>query len=291
MLKTPPRPTWRPFGYVADREAATPTQLAPIQRLCFNLAPTFTESPGIVIISHRHRFIFIKTRKTAGSSLEIGLSRICGTEDVITPLSGQRGEEELRRTEGGIGPINHHKRIGEHCGFKEWRRLLLKGRRAEYGEHSTAAEIRRYIDDTIWSNYYRFSIERNPWDRALSRYWWQKHRWEEKGRTDFPGLSEYLAWLERHKPHWISNWDHYAIGDTIAVDRVLHYENLAGELESLRRDLAIDGDISLPQQRAKGGLRQEKRHYSEVLSAADRALIERLCHREITAFGYHFEEG
>ncbi len=243
-----------------------------------------------MIISHLNRFIFIKTRKTAGSSLEIGLSRVCGSEDVITPLSAERGEEVLRREEGGIGPINHRKRVREHRGFKEWKRLLLKGRRAEYGEHSTAAEIRRYVGDAVWSGYYRFSVERNPWDRALSRYWWQKHRWEEKGRENFPSLSEYLAWLERHKPHWISNWGHYAIGDTIAVDRVLRYENLADELESLRTELGIDGDISLPAQRAKGGLRREKRHYSEVLSAADRALVERLCRREIAAFGYTFEE-
>lgn len=243
-----------------------------------------------MIISHRNRFIFIKTRKTAGSSLEIGLSRICGPEDVITSLSAARGEELLRAEEGGIGPVNQCKRIREHRGFKEWKRLILKGQRAEYGEHSTAAEIRRLVGDEVWSTYYRFSIERNPWDRAVSRYWWQKHRWEERGRTDFPSLSEYLVWLERNKPHWISNWGHYAIGEHIAVDRVLRYENLTDELASLAQTLGVSGDISLPTTRAKGGLRKDTRHYGEALSEADRALIERLCRREIMALGYRFDE-
>lgn len=38
-----------------------------------------------MIISHAHRFIFIKTEKTAGTSLEIALSRYCGSDD-ITPF-------------------------------------------------------------------------------------------------------------------------------------------------------------------------------------------------------------
>ncbi len=142
--------------------------------------------------------------------------------------------------------------------------------------------------ENIWSTYYRFTVERNPWDRAISRYWWQKYRWEVKGRSNFPGLSEYLQWLKRYKPHFLSNWHHYTINNEIAVDRVLRYENLKEELEQLRTELGIKGDISLPAQRAKGNFRQSRLPYNEVLSQDDRELIERLCWREIEAFGYHF---
>lgn len=31
-----------------------------------------------MIVSHRYRYIFIKTKKTAGTSIEIALSRHCG---------------------------------------------------------------------------------------------------------------------------------------------------------------------------------------------------------------------
>ena len=244
-----------------------------------------------MIISHSHRFVFIKTRKTAGSSLEIGLSRACDPDDVITPLSAKRGEEALRRQEGGVGPVNHHKPILAHRGLKEWRRLALRGQRAEFGPHTTALEIRRYFGDDLWTRYYRFTVERNPWDRAVSRYWWQKLRWEERGRSNFPKLSEYLVWMARNKPHWISNWGHYAVGNTIVVDRVLRYENLSADLASLAAELGVKSDISLPARRAKSGYRQDKRHYSEILTRADRALIDRLCHREIAELGYEFEGG
>ena len=38
-----------------------------------------------MIISHEYEVIFVKTRKTAGSSMEIALSKYLGDKDVITP--------------------------------------------------------------------------------------------------------------------------------------------------------------------------------------------------------------
>ena len=41
-----------------------------------------------MIISHKHNFIFIKTRKTAGSSVELYLENFCGPDDIISPAGG-----------------------------------------------------------------------------------------------------------------------------------------------------------------------------------------------------------
>lgn len=243
-----------------------------------------------MIICHSHRFIFIKTRKTAGSSVEIALSRLCGLGDVVTPLSANRGEEELRRTEGGFGPNRHRKPIWAHRGVKEWRRLLLRGQKAFFGEHMTAPEIRELVGPEVWNSYFKITIERNPWDRALSRYWWQRQRWEEKGREGFPSLSQYLEWLEENKPHWISNWGHYAIDGELAVDRVLFFERLSEDLADLERALGVEGRLGLPGQRAKSGFRRDQEDYTKVLSAQDRERVARLCRNEIEAFGYAFGE-
>ncbi len=34
-----------------------------------------------MIVSHKYEFVFIKTKKTAGASVEIALSKFCGVED------------------------------------------------------------------------------------------------------------------------------------------------------------------------------------------------------------------
>ena len=38
-----------------------------------------------MIISHEHKFIFLKTKKTAGTAIEAALSELCGPSCVITP--------------------------------------------------------------------------------------------------------------------------------------------------------------------------------------------------------------
>ena len=58
-----------------------------------------------MIISHKHRFIFIKTRKTAGTSIEIFLSQFCDKDDILTPI----GEGEVLRKEQNIVPQNYLK--------------------------------------------------------------------------------------------------------------------------------------------------------------------------------------
>ena len=47
-----------------------------------------------MIISHEHKFIFLKTKKTAGTSIELALSQLCGPDDVIPPITDS--DEALR---------------------------------------------------------------------------------------------------------------------------------------------------------------------------------------------------
>jgi len=247
----------------------------------------------MAIVCHKHRFIFIKTRKTAGSSVEIALSRLCDGNDFITPLSFEDGPDEtLRRESGGHPPVNWQKRWWQYRLGKELRHRIKRGVRASVlGTHATATQLRAYFGEAIWSGYYRFTIERNPWDRAVSRYWWMKYRHERDGRSGFPPIEEFLARVARERPHWLSNWEHYTIDDRIAVDRVLFYEDLPAGMAELESRFGVEaGTLALPEKRAKGGLRRDPRHYSQILSHADRELIARVCRREIAAFGYVFED-
>ncbi len=58
-----------------------------------------------MIVSHARKFIFVKTRKTSGTSMEISLSTVCGPDDIITPISWE--DELVRLDMGGRLPQNY----------------------------------------------------------------------------------------------------------------------------------------------------------------------------------------
>ncbi|UOQ84351.1 hypothetical protein [Gracilibacillus salinarum] len=88
-----------------------------------------------MIISHKHKFIFIKTRKTAGTSIEISLSRYCGDQDIITPISPK--DEKIRK-KLGKQPQHYHKLYN----------------------HMRAQQIKKFVGEEIWKDYYTFCFDR-----------------------------------------------------------------------------------------------------------------------------------
>lgn len=60
-----------------------------------------------MILSHQHRFIFLKTNKTAGTSIEIALSQFCGPDYIIMPIP--RKDELIREELSFRGPQNYGK--------------------------------------------------------------------------------------------------------------------------------------------------------------------------------------
>ena len=210
-----------------------------------------------MIISHQHRFIFLKTRKTAGTSLEIALSQYCGPNDLITRISSD--DEELRRERGFRGPQNY-----------------LVGERLVTNHHGAATAL-AIVGIEKWGSYFKFSIERNPFDRAISSYWWRTRKMSPR-----PSIHDYLPTI----PDLLqSNWHIYSMGDTIAADHVMRFERLEDEVNALQARLGV-GPLSMF--KAKSGHRTDRRPYREVLSAGDRALIERHCSREIATFRYQW---
>ena len=52
-----------------------------------------------MILSWKHKFIFIKGRKVGGTSIEMALSTICGPNDIVTPITPI--DEKQRIAQGG----------------------------------------------------------------------------------------------------------------------------------------------------------------------------------------------
>ena len=197
-----------------------------------------------MIVSHRHRFIFVRTRKTAGTSVEIALSKFCGPDDIIT----RDADDALRHELGYPGPQNDGGIPLSAYTFSEWRRLFTRRERARFKNHTPASRIRSLVGEQIWRSYYKFAIERDPWDKAISLYYWRT-----RGEQPRPPL---LQFLQNVGTRSLSNAHIYMIDGALGVDRIIAYENLAAELEEIRLHLALPEPVPLP--RAKSTHRTEE---------------------------------
>lgn len=246
-----------------------------------------------MIISKTNNFIFIKTKKTAGTSVEIALSVHCGAEDIITPLD-QEGEE-LRRKAGGNPPQNYQwdwtdfpsnlakdflKRPKKYRGFLKKPRKRPNSLLFKYDEHTPAKAAKALLGQQIWRNYYTFAITRNPWDMAISAYSWQA-----SSRQNYMTLEEYIERCAERHPHKLTNWHVYTENDQIIVDEVIKFENLSERLAEVGRKIGIP-DLSLPEAKAKGRFRNDMAPAGELLSDHAKKLIAEVCAKEIAYFGY-----
>lgn len=229
-----------------------------------------------MIISHTHRYIFLKVYKTAGTSVEIALRKHCGAKDVIAPIGEE--DEKLREGLGIRGPQNYHVPVSGYGPREAWNRLRY-GRRAEFYNHIQARDVRRFIGRKIWDSYYKVCFERNPWDRFISAYYWAFGREPKISITE--ALESDLPSMMRAK-----GLELYSIGGEVAVDHVCRYEDLEEEMERFRVRVGIPERLELP--RAKANVRTDRRSYREILGEAEREKIAKLFDKEIELFGYEF---
>jgi len=227
-----------------------------------------------MIISHSHKFIFIKPWKTAGTSIEAALSQYCSNNDIVTPLN----DYWFNRDESGDWV---HKAMNEQ-GFDQ---------------HDDAQTIKNRIPSEIWDNYLKFSMTRNPWDRALSLFSWKARRYSElrakKSFYHYWGIpydelqktkklfNQYL------KTDWPNNDRFYLIDGKLCVDHIIRYEHLVEDFEEICRILGLPS-IKIP--RLKAGIRGKKDHYSKYYNKESQALVAAKHRNDIELFNYKFEK-
>ena len=251
-----------------------------------------------MILSHRHRFIFIKTRKTAGTSIEASLSRYCGPDDIITPVTL---EDEWFRGQFGLGPQNFRNDAAADDRSPQQRPLRSLALRAVsrielarpgtvpyrirravvnarggataqasgFYNHMPLSEVQRHVGEDVVNSYFTFTFERNPFDKVASDYWY---------RASDRSLDDYL----RDGP-LPADFDKYAIDDRVAVDFVGRFENIRDDLTHALAQVGIEFDGWL--HRAKTRTRRSGASAAE-LDEGQRDRIRTVFAREFEALGY-----
>ena len=102
-----------------------------------------------MILSHKHQFLFIKTKKTAGSSIEIYLQNFIEPNARITSDKTEKYLEDGLWTHMGISHLEQRE------------------------------EYKKYLRD-----YFVFTVVRNPMERIISEFFWSDRDNYYKGDFD-----------------------------------------------------------------------------------------------------------
>jgi len=246
--------------------------------LAIPAVPSRKQTKSPMILSHKHKFIYVKTIKTASSSIEIALSRFLGDEDIITPARSDLQQQRPENRQAQNYRLDHPA-IPKRPFFK---RLLGRPERhyhpsIGYYEHMPAWRIKAYIGDEIWDEYYKFSFERNPWDRQVSFF-----NYKNRNKSTPISFENSL----KQKKTFVNNYDLYSIGGDIALDFVGKYENLAEDFQKIAARIGLEGEVTLPV--ANAVKKSTSKPYREYYDEKSRQLIGEWYRREIEFFDYKF---
>jgi Sulfotransferase family len=247
-----------------------------------------------MIISHSRKFIFLKTRKTGGTSVEIALSSICGQNDVITPITPR---DELQRLACG-GACRH---------FSNNRKLELKYindltantpastipknliHAQTYYNHMTLEELHKVFQGRI-DEYKIITIERHPYEKAVSMANFNiGYAAYIKGEALFANLSQIKNKIdevidsEQFKRN-LCNWHIYSLNNIFAADRILQYDKLEEDFFKLCQKLGFNKGIRLP--KSKTGVRDKNISAAQLLTRLQKSKIQKICANEFAYFGY-----
>lgn len=232
-----------------------------------------------MIVSQKYKFIYLKTIKTASTSIENALSAICGPEDIITPTAPRF--MKFRPNQRAQNYRLDHPAVPSRPWIK---RLLGRPERYHhpsvgYYEHMPAWRVKTYIGDDIWNSYYKFTFERNPWDRQVSFYHFRVPD-KQKGYT----FDQFLANRSRA---FVDNWGIYTIENDVCVDFLGKFENLAVDFQKVIDRLGLPPELSLPKVNRSSKCDQEG-SYRSIYTDRTRELVAGWYANEIKLLDYTF---
>ncbi|HEY8596344.1 MAG TPA: sulfotransferase family 2 domain-containing protein [Devosiaceae bacterium] len=230
-----------------------------------------------MIISHRYRFIFLKTEKTASSSLFKAFYEIASQSDV--PLIPRFAERRRLLREGADLSQVTFAAVSTGIG----RRFPILG---GIHRHATARQVREFVGAEIFNRYAIITSERNPWDRQVSLYF---HRRSMKGVADPTQFNAAMRSPIYNLLHHnrLNNWGIYTIGGRVCATHVIRFENLEEDFHNVLKDLGIPGP-GPALGRVRAGYRPTSTSYAQLYEPETQDLIARWYEKEIAYFGYTF---
>jgi hypothetical protein len=229
-----------------------------------------------MIVSHHYRFIFLKTGKTASTSLVEVFREIAAAKDELH-LATAANRRKLLRKHGTL----------EGLSFAGNGRAQRAGYPKVFGlhPHAPARDVRDYLGADVFGRYTIITSERNPYDRQVSLY---AHRLRKREVSDLSGFSRAMVSPLYNTLHYnrLHNWEIYTLDERVCADHIIRFEHLREDLDRVLAAIGVDAtQFELPHRLRSP---DRPRDYRHLYDERARETVGNWYRREIAHFGYQF---
>ena len=176
-----------------------------------------------MLISHRHRFVFLKTRKTAGTSVEMALQPFC-LPDAAPPVP--EWTQAIVSDEGIVGS-----RIAAPERSEESRRWF---------NHMGATQIAQQMGHALFEDYLKVATVRDPFERTVSLFHWMARNDPAAAMSWPERRSRFRDWVLGGRWHDDREITHH--DGVYCVELAIRYENLTEDLDRAAERIGLDDD-------------------------------------------------
>jgi chondroitin 4-sulfotransferase 11 len=161
-------------------------------------------------------------------------------------------------------------------------------------QHATAEQIKKLYCQN-YEDYFSFTFTRNPWDRAISDYFWMKKDLSiEDSFKNYLLLENNFNTPNLRYPHlnMTGRGDHIlAQSDFILNSNGDRIVDFIGTFENLQEDFNIVCDkIGIPRKQLPHTNKTKHRNYTEYYDEETKQIVAQKYAKDIEYFGYKFGE-
>ena len=219
----------------------------------------------MVLVSHKYRFIYIKNQKVAGSSVESFFGKYC-----VDPKFKYTYVDDIPGKNSKFGILGTRRDDKNNWKMRRW---------FDDG-HAGARIIRKKIGFNKFNSYIKFCVIRNPYDKMVSLYFYNK------SRNKIPSNMTFKQFVKSGKK--CNNLKHHGLRSVSTCKYFIRYETLYEDIKKMCKILKITNyDINLLPSH-KSDTKRDSRNYRKYYDDETKDIVHKGHKKEFELFGYKF---
>ena len=245
-----------------------------------------------MLISHKYKFIFFKSLKTASTSTFTFFTPYCLPKNLVKKFNYDKKPQR------------------KHLGFYE-EGIVGDKNAAENIRHVKPKEVKRIVDEinpSIWNDYFKFVNIRNPWDMVVSRYFFNKNFCKlkktnteetnteetntEETNTEETNFYEFVKGIYERQfilgNEKVTRRDSYTLEKEYFCNFYIRYENIKEDIKEVCYNCNINDFEIEKLKNFNSQFRPNKNDYRLMYNETTKKLVSEMYFMDIEKFKYKF---